>query len=290
MIDSMTAFSRVQTEVNSVLLCWEIKAVNHRYLDVSFRLPETLRMLEPSLRQLMTQVLSRGKVDCTLRVGQQALGVTRLVIAEELISAVVAAGERVARRFNLANDLGISQVMSLPNVMQFEQPAEDENRLISEAIKLFEQALQQLQVTRKSEGSVLKQFLDDRIVRLHQEIAAARAVASESVVRSHERLVARLQDIDFGVAESRIEQELALLLTKLDVSEELDRLTAHTHEVSNVLSYGGAVGRRLDFLMQELNREANTLSAKSDAVQLTQCAVNMKVLIEQMREQIQNIE
>lgn len=285
---SMTAFSRRQKQLDSSILCWEIKSVNHRYLDVSFRMPEAFRFLEPQLRALLRDRVSRGKIECQLKYQNISSENQSILINEGLVNGLVDAAQKLSSKLCLANDLQISQLLTWPGVIQFNEV--DTERLGRDALELFNESVQQLSEVRKKEGQALEQLIRERLDKLSAEITQARTLASTMVEKSKEKLLERIAEIDLNVSETRIEQEIALMLARLDVHEELDRLQTHVQEVGRILSKEEVAGRRLDFLMQELNREANTLSSKSDLVELTRTAVEMKVLIEQMREQIQNIE
>ena len=288
MIHSMTAFARVQNQLGTSSLCWELKSVNHRYLDVSFRLPESFRFIENNLRNALRGQLSRGKLECHLKVDENLSPNQTLQINEELVNALLLAGAKLATKEQLANDLTVSHLLTWPGVIRATQP--ESEVLIPHVEVLFQQALLQLVDMRATEGSVLKEQVKLRLDLLKQEVSSARTQVELVVTQRREKLLSRLSQLQLDVVESRIDQEIALLLARLDVSEELDRLDAHMNEVDRALEQDDVAGRRLDFLMQELNREANTLSSKSDSVMLSQHAVQMKVLIEQMREQIQNIE
>ncbi|MCP0914116.1 MULTISPECIES: YicC/YloC family endoribonuclease [Legionella] len=289
MPQSMTAFARMQNQMGPNLLCWELRSLNHRYLDVSFRLPEPFRHLEMNLRNQLREFIHRGKLECQLKISDALTYTPSLLINEELVQALLNTAVRLTSEQQLANDLSVSQVLAWPGVVRVNQP--DTDALNEEIMQLFSQALQRLVQVRKAEGQALKDCIQTRLHLLHEEVSLAAKKAASLVLQTREKLISRLHNLEMSVDESRLEQEIALLLTRLDVSEELDRLQTHMQEVGRTLdNQKEAIGRRLDFLMQELNREANTLSSKSDSAELTQCAVQMKVLIEQMREQIQNIE
>jgi uncharacterized protein (TIGR00255 family) len=285
---SMTAFTRVQKQLDTGILCWEIKSVNHRYLDVSFRLPDAFRFLDISLRAMMREKISRGKLECQFKFQSSVTNTQPMVIDDGLVSGLIAAGNKLAATKQLPNDLTLSAIMTWPGVVQITQP--DQEALSEHAKLLFQEALLQLAVARKSEGQALKMHIHNRLEKLQHEIKAAWQLVAPLAERTKDKLLTRLHTLQVEVDTSRIEQEIALQLVRLDVTEELDRLQAHVVEVDRALHSEAVAGRRLDFLMQELNREANTLGSKSDSVALTQSAVEMKVLIEQMREQIQNIE
>lgn len=288
MTHSMTAFARVQNQLAGNSFCWELKSVNHRYLDVSFRLPESLRALEGNLRNLLRGQIHRGKLECQLKINDMAGDNQSMLINTRLVKALLEAGSGLASRHQLANDLTVSHILAWPGVVDVSQP--DMDTLSEQIEQSFQDALTQLVAARLAEGTVLKEHVKTRLHLLNDEINRANEQVALISGQTREKLLARLQQLQIEVAETRIEQEIALMLARLDVSEELDRLQTHLNEVARTLECDNVAGRRLDFLMQELNREANTLSSKSDSVALTQHAVQMKVLIEQMREQIQNIE
>ena len=285
---SMTAFARVQTQVETAVLCWEIKSVNHRYLEASFRLPEAYRYLEPVCRSLLKDYVNRGKLDCQLKINWVSESSQSLSLNEPLIQGLLEAGKQLSANHHIPDDLSVSQILAWPGAVQTTQPDQDE---VGQTIKtLFQESMNDLVKVRETEGQKLNQFVMTRLQQLAAEVEGAKSCVAQVSKLAREKLLTRLEGLQLSVTESRIEQEIALMLARLDVSEELDRLQAHIEEVTRVIKQNGACGRRLDFLMQELNREANTLSSKSDSSELTRHAVEMKVLIEQMREQIQNIE
>ncbi|STX29652.1 putative stress-induced protein [Legionella beliardensis] len=288
MTHSMTAFARAQTQCNELGFCWEIKSVNHRYLDVSFRLPETWRFLETELRAIIRDYVARGKLECQLKMTDQGSTEPSLLVNEKLVDSLLAITQQLSTAKQLPNDLTLSTLLAWPGVIHTSEL--NIEQFTKSVTQLFRDGLAQLQRLRRQEGEALKLHVQHRLQRLQEEINKARAFVQINTQQARDKFLTKLQLLELDVDNSRIEQELAIILTKMDVSEELDRLTVHCQEVGNILNSKEASGRRLDFLMQELNREANTLSAKSDTVALTQSAVEMKVLIEQMREQIQNIE
>lgn len=288
MIQSMTAFSRVQNEVHGQSVCWELKSVNHRYLDLSFRLPDAFRSIEVHLRERLRGQINRGKLECQLKISSLVSDASSMTINTGLVHALANAGAELAITQDLANDLKVSTVLAWPGVLEIAHPKVD---LLSPSIEtLFQEALNALLDARLTEGAVLKEHIKSRVDLLNDELIRTRAQVALMPEQKKEQLLARLEHIQMHVDDARVEQEIAIILIRLDVSEELDRLQTHLQEVSRILECEQVAGRRLDFLMQELNREANTISSKSDSVSLTQHAVQMKVLIEQMREQIQNIE
>lgn len=288
MISSMTAFARTQTQIEQAVISWEIKSVNHRYLECWFRMPDEFRYLEAQCRAMMRDGIHRGKLDCQLKMQFTEQNTQAIQLNEPLIQSLLAAAERLSAQAMLANDMTVSHILQFPGVVSSNQP---DNELLSTTIlSAFQQGLNQLTDCRQQEGQRLQQLIIQRLADLTACIDKARQVTLDWSLHQKTRLLAKLEQLQLTVPEGRVEQEIAILLTRMDVAEELDRLATHCLEVKQVLVNGKVSGRKLDFLMQELNREANTLSAKSDTVSLTQLAVEMKVLIEQMREQIQNIE
>ncbi len=288
MIQSMTAFARAQKQLNAGTLCWEIRSVNHRYLDVSFRLPEPFRFIEPHLRNALRDKISRGKLECQLKYQDVGSDSQSMLVNTAMVNALVDLSHQLSATHHLANDFGVSRILAWPGVVQVSAP--DVEELGQQAISLFAEAIEQLKQVRATEGQALQSHVLSRLHDLNKEVQRSCDLVANQAEQVKDKLFLRLQAVQIEVPENRVEQEIALILTRLDVSEELDRLQTHIKEVSRTINCDKIAGRRLDFLMQELNREANTLSSKSDSVELTQSAVEMKVLIEQMREQIQNIE
>jgi len=288
MINSMTAFAREADDSDAGSLVVEIRSVNHRYLDCTFKLPEPLRALESNWRQLLQKALSRGKLDCFVRWQPAPSADTALEINRDRLQQLAQATATVADCFPDCQAPTPIDVLQWPGIL--EAAGDDTDQLQNRATALFKQALKTLQESRHREGEKLAGFIGDRIQLVLVEVERTRQLMPELVSRQRVRLERRLADINTELDPQRLEQELVILAQKTDVEEELDRLHAHVEEVERVLAKGGPCGRRLDFLMQELNREANTLSSKSIASSTTQNAVELKVLIEQMREQIQNLE
>jgi uncharacterized protein (TIGR00255 family) len=288
MIQSMTAFARSQKQAETGHFCWEIRSVNHRYLDVSFRLPESFRFLETSLRASLRDKIYRGKLECQLKYQDTSSNNQSMLINIGMINALLDTSNAIATSHQLANDMTVSKVLSWPGVVSVNQV--DVEELGKQVLELFQDSIDKLCEARELEGKALVAHVENRIKTLSFEVQKSRQIVSDMSMKTKDKLLTKLQTIQMDVPEARVEQEIALILTRLDVSEELDRLETHIAEVERTLKNDKVIGRRLDFLMQELNREANTLSSKSDYVELTQSAVEMKVLIEQMREQIQNFE
>ncbi|MEP5567340.1 MAG: YicC/YloC family endoribonuclease [Halioglobus sp.] len=286
-IHSMTAFARESVSIEQGVLTIELRTVNHRYLDSSFKLPDSLRVLEPKLREMIGKTLARGKVDCMMRVQAHPERSASLHINRELLKDLAQASAQVDELITTTEPTAL-QVLQFPGVCS--APEQSEEELHQAALTLARQALGALADSRAREGAKLSTMIEERIDLVEAEVAVTKERVPELLQQQREKVVARIQELDVDVDQGRLEQELVHLSHKADVDEELDRLGAHVSEVRLTLNKGGPCGRRLDFLMQELNREANTLSSKSTSSSTTQNAVELKVLIEQMREQIQNIE
>ena len=288
MVYSMTAFSRQQLEHEWGSLTWEIRSVNHRYLEPSIRLPENFRSLENPIRKQLRDKLYRGKIECLLRFRTVEANQIDWQLNLDLISQLTKANLEINN--NIGGDYKLSSldILKWPGVIS-DQPI-DEEIFNKEAMGLFEKALDDLMVVREREGASLRDAILKRIASIQRIIDSIQAKMPSIIMKQKENLLNKLEDIKAEFEPTRLEQEITLLAQKADVDEELDRLNSHLQEAKRVLDSGGQIGRRLDFLMQELNREANTLSSKSIVVETTQSAVELKVLIEQMREQIQNIE
>lgn len=287
MVHSMTAFARAERAGAHGTLSWELRSVNHRYLEPHLRLPDAFRELEGAVREALRGGLSRGKVECTLRwneeAGSQAPKLD-LARAAELIEAAQA----VASLIQQPAAIDPLQVLALPGVMVSESV--DTQAMQASALALFNEALEEMKAGRAREGAELAKLINDRLDAMAGDIAALREQVPQMLAAHRQKILDRFAEVRAELDPVRLEQELVLLAQKSDVAEELDRLATHVQEVRRVLASPGAAGRRLDFLMQELNREANTLGSKAFDPRSTQAAVNLKVLIEQMREQVQNIE
>jgi uncharacterized protein (TIGR00255 family) len=283
----MTAFTRQETQASWGSLVWEIRSVNHRYLEPHLRLPDALRDLEGAVREALRNGLSRGKVECTLRFAEDSAG-KPLQVDRERAAQLVAAAESVASLIKHPAPLNPLEVLSWPGVLVAD--AADPQALNKAALGLFKQALDELKQSRSREGIELAKLLNERLDSIDGEVVALRELVPQMLAMQRQKILDRSAELQAELDPQRLEQELVILAQKSDVAEELDRLSTHVSEVRRVLKSGGAAGRRLDFLMQELNREANTLGSKAFDTRSTQAAVNLKVLIEQMREQVQNIE
>ena len=287
MIQSMTAFARAESASPQGTLSWEIRSVNHRYLEPHLRLPDNFRDLEGAVRDALRQGLSRGKVECTLRFTEEGAS-KQLQVDGERARQVIAAAELVSSLMASPAPLDPFAILAWPGVLGGD--SRDPQALNAQALTLFSEALEQLRDGRSREGAELARLIGERLDAISVEVAQLREQVPQMLALQRQKIIDRCAEMALEVDTPRLEQELVLLAQKSDVSEELDRLNTHVGEVRRVLKSGGAAGRRLDFLMQELNREANTLGSKAFDPRSTQAAVNLKVLIEQMREQVQNIE
>ena len=285
---SMTAFSRQQQEQEWGSLTWEIRSVNHRYLETSVRLPESFRGLENGVREAVRKRLTRGKVECALRFQSEAKVSSDLHLNTKLIQQLVQANNEIEKITGTSISLNNMEVLRWPGVI--EEQDFDKTSIEKQALSLFSAALDDLVATREREGAELQGFIKQRIDSVREIVISIRNKMPEILAKQKQNILDRLADLQAELEPTRLEQEVSLLTQKADVEEELDRLDSHLNEVERVLGTKGQKGRRLDFLMQELNREANTLSSKAIVVETTLNAVELKVLIEQMREQIQNVE
>ena len=284
---SMTGFAAVSCEVPGGRFALELKTVNHRYLEFQTRMPEDLRSLEQPMRELLAAKLTRGKVDCRVTFTPVASR-DSLTPNEDALTALVETQKQILNRFD-AGRLSVWEIMHAPGVMSAEALGTDAAK--EGLIALFKTAIAELNATRQREGEKLAGMVNERLDGIEVLVKQVTPLIPDMVAAYQEKLALKLTEAMVGSAtDERLKQEVVLFASRIDVSEELNRLTAHISEVRRVVNSGGAVGKRLDFLMQELNREANTLGSKSVSAESTKVAVELKVLIEQMREQIQNIE
>ncbi|MBE4575003.1 YicC family protein [Vibrio navarrensis] len=288
MIYSMTGYARKEVKSDWGTAVWEIRSVNQRYLETYFRLPEQFRGLEPLLRDRFRQRLARGKVECNLRFEANPAAKSELKINEALAKQVIKAAEQVMHMTGELSRINPFQVMQWPSVM--ETPEQDMDTINKALLATFDEALAEFIESRGREGDNMKALIEQRLEAISAEVVKVRARMPEILQWQRERLLGKFEEAKIELDATRVEQELILLAQKSDVAEELDRLDSHVKEARNVLKKGGACGRKLDFMMQEFNRESNTLASKSIATDITASGVELKVLIEQMREQIQNIE
>jgi uncharacterized protein (TIGR00255 family) len=289
MIRSMTGFARVERQYEFGRLSWEMRSVNHRYLDFGLRLPEEFRPLEPEIRKCLGEYLSRGKIEATLRFFE-ASGASgsalqlNLSLGRELINVHA----ELAKLASVEQQADLTQLLKWPGLIEEKRPDPKPSQLA--AIELLVEAAQELQAGRGREGEQMASAIRERLAGVAVLTTNIRSWLPEIRSALRQRMLNRIGDLPQPLDPGRIEQEVSILAQKIDVDEELDRLDAHVEEVYRVLDLTEPVGRRLDFLMQEFNRESNTLSSKSIDQRTTQAAVDLKVLIEQMREQIQNVE
>lgn len=284
MTRSMTAFARAQAGN----MAWEIRTVNQRYLDPVFKLPDNLRVLEPDLRNILKDKVARGKVDCLFRYEMMSTEVAEAVINEEQLRHISRLVDHVASVSKNVAPISPLEILRWPGVLADDSTEFEE--LQTRIRDLFHEALESLVAMREREGAELQRLLLDRLDHLASIVNQVRREAPAIMEKLSVRMRDKIAELNVEPDTSRLEQELVYIAQKSDVYEELDRLDTHIEEVRSTLGTGGTIGRRLDFLMQELNREANTLSAKSSAAEMSIQAVELKVVIEQMREQIQNIE
>lgn len=284
---SMTAYARIAEEHNWGSISCELKSVNHRFLEVGFRMPESLRPVETELRDMARKKLGRGKIDCSVQIAfnrSNSSSELDLDAAREHITMVESIAAEIAR----PDAISALDIMKLPGVLI--DSAVDAKQLGKAGIQAFDLALDQMLEGRAREGEKLADMIELRLQSIETQIALVRKHLPEILEQQRNRLQEKLAELKEQLDEQRLEQEMVIIANRTDVDEELDRLEAHVVEIRRVLGDKASIGRRLDFLMQELNREANTLGSKSISSITTQASVELKVLIEQMREQIQNIE
>jgi len=288
MILSMTGFAAEAAELPGLSLTIELRSVNHRFLDVTVKLPDEFRHLEPVLRERLSGELKRGKVECRVAVNRTTPGATTLAVDAARVEQLANAAMLVQRTIPSAAPLSVNEILRWPGVMA--EPSIPPDELTAKVTALVDQALTDLAASRRREGAKVQAVLaascdgiEAQVVRVTPRIPAIHAAFNE-------KLALRLREAGLDPNEDRLKQEFAVFATKIDVAEELSRLTTHVAEVRRVLAAGGSAGKRLDFLAQELHREANTLGSKSVDAEISQAALELKVLIEQMREQVQNVE
>jgi uncharacterized protein (TIGR00255 family) len=288
MILSMTGFAAVGADLTGASLAVELRSVNHRYLDVQLRLPDELRALETALRELLGAELKRGKIDCRIALNRAPAGAATLAVNAERVAQLRDAAAEVLRHAPGSAPLSTSEILRWPGVLT--EPSLDPEALALRTVALVREALSDLAASRRREGAKLAAMLEERCAGIAAQLERVAPRIPAIHAAYVEKLGARLREAGLDPDTERLKQELALFATKVDVAEEVSRLTTHVAEVRRVLHAGGSSGKRLDFLMQELNREANTLGSKSVDADLSHAALELKVMIEQMREQVQNIE
>ena len=288
MVQSMTGFAVQTRDLGSVSLHLELRSVNSRYLDLGFRIVDDLRAAEPAIRERISARLGRGKVECRLNLQAGHAAPRSMALNAALLDQLADAQATLRARFADAAPLSVNELLRWPGMLADDSLGFDE--MLPAIVALTNAALDDLVATRAREGEKLADMIRERVARMRELVAIATPRMPAVVVEYQERLTAKLRDAVASLDEDRIRQEVALYAQRIDVDEELTRLNTHLDEVERILKAGGAAGKRLDFLMQELNREANTLASKSPATDITGIAMEMKVLIEQMREQVQNLE
>jgi uncharacterized protein (TIGR00255 family) len=288
MIRSMTGFARRERQGAFGTLVCELRTVNHRYLEISLRLPEELKALDNDVRQAIGAALRRGKVDASLYLKSALGGQRKLDIDTTLLDEMLAKLEQVQARVPNAAPVNAVDLLRWPGIVR--EAEIDAAPLLAAALELVREALTELNETRAREGMRIRELLSSRCASMRAQVALVKQRLPDIAQRLRERIIERIGQLGITPDAERLEQELVMYAHKMDVDEELDRLSGHLDEVLSVLDTSEPAGRRLDFLMQELNREANTLSSKSQDVETTRAAVDMKVMIEQMREQVQNVE
>lgn len=288
MTASMTAFSRQEAVYDWGTISWEIRSVNQRYLEPSFRLPENFRELEFAFRDVLRKKINRGKLECQLRFQGIDKAATNLTINPSNAQALANAIETLGTWFKNLDPANPLDILQWPGILSDE--GSDFEIIKKAVVELFNKSVDEMIQVRLREGAQLKEIIEQRLGAIDAIVIEVQAKLPEIIAAQKQNLLDKLEAAKVDLDPMRVEAEIVLLAQKADVAEELDRLATHTKEVRRQLQQKGPIGRRLDFLMQELNREANTLSSKSIVVETTQSAVELKVLIEQMREQIQNIE
>ena len=285
---SMTGFAALEQPLDSATLLLELRAVNSRYLDLHFKLDENLRSFEPAARELISAHLSRGKVECKINLVQRAKSNQALQLDEGLMQQLAVIGAQAQQHFPQSRALSVADILRWPGVVLTEVLGQE--TLLEDIKNLLNQGLKDLNASRAREGEKLKALVLDRLSKIEALVEQVKPLLPALSKEYQAKLEAKLQENLKNVDPERVAQELVLFAQRIDVDEELSRLTAHISEVKRILASDAPAGKRLDFLMQELNREANTLGSKSVSIQTTQVSMELKVLIEQMREQIQNIE
>lgn len=287
MIRSMTAYARREVKGDWGSAAWELRSVNQRYLETYIRLPEQFRSLEPVVRERIRTRLTRGKIECNLRFESDARSQSSLILNESLAKQLVEAANWVKMQSD-EGEINPVDILRWPGVMSAGE--QDLDAITAQIMAALDSALSDFISARETEGQALKDLIEQRLEGVSQQVKNVRAHMPEILKWQRERLVAKLEEAQVQLDNNRVEQELVMMAQRIDVAEELDRLEAHVKETYNILKKKEAVGRRLDFMMQEFNRESNTLASKSINSDITNSAIELKVLIEQMREQIQNVE
>ncbi len=285
---SMTGFARIEKPFPWGTITWEIRSVNHRYLELQFRLPEGFRALEPSLREILRNTLQRGKVDISLNIQLEPKASPNISLNQARVQQIAAACEEITHHVPHCNAINPLDILSWPGVQT--APEINIEARQTAALESFKEPLKLLVDHREREGLELAKHIMRRLESINQQVTQVRGDLPRILQQQREKMQTKIALLNVELDSERLEQEIVLMAQKADVDEELDRLDTHIIEVKLTLTQDNSLGRRLDFLMQEFNREANTLSSKSIVSDTTQAAIELKVLIEQIREQVQNIE
>jgi len=288
MIKSMTAFASNETEIGNITINCELRSVNHRYLDITLKLPDRWKFVETNARAAISSVVNRGKLECMISYKKPSKDSANFLVSIDAVKALMVATETIEQHMTAPLSFSALDVLAFPGVQQ--EPETDKEELINGITKLVEETLTELVSVREREGAQLRLLIEERCQKMQYFVVQASERLPEVLRIIRYKLKERINELVIDPNFDRLEQELVFLTQKLDITEELDRLNTHISEVLRVMQQNEPVGRRLDFLMQELNREANTLGSKSADKEMTQISIELKVLIEQMREQIQNIE
>jgi len=288
MTASMTAFSRNHMSTSWGQLIWEIRSVNHRYLDIHLRLPDSLRIIEEAVREKINSQLARGKIECCLRFQVDRNQPGSMSINTGLVDRLTEMSNEIEKRIYESSSIGVTDILSWPGVIT--EDGIDYESLAESAVVMLDDTLKDLIRNRQREGERLSELVRTRLTAIEEQVGKVRAVLPEIATAFRLKLENRLNELKESLDAGRLEQEIVIFASKSDIAEELDRLESHITETRHALDSNKPVGRRLDFLMQEMNREANTLGSKSSDIRITNASIELKVLIEQIREQIQNIE
>lgn len=289
MIQSMTAFARVQNQGDFGSLVCEMRSINHRYLEISLHLPDMLRVMEMPIRERIRHQLKRGKIECTIRYQLSPKSADSLIsLNTSLVKELCQASEKIASNLKNPAPVSATELLRYPGVIETKEA--DLSKLEEDLFQLIDKAILDLVAARNREGEELKQLFLERMEKMGIELAKVRERLPQVMTDARDRLIKRFSEASLDLDPTRLEQEMVMYAQRIDVAEEIERTETHITEIRRILKHGGLVGRRLDFLLQELNREANTLGSKSVDSVITHAAVEMKVLIEQVREQVQNVE
>ena len=284
----MTSFARCTDQNAYGSITWEIRSVNHRYLDYSFKLPDFFNQLEMKFREILRTKIKRGHLDCYLKYQPKPQSNLQLKVEENLVTALVACAEKISGKITNPAPINPLDILSWPNTL--EQPDIDFKPIGDLAVTVLKQAVNEAVATREREGLALKIVIEKTLSQISAEVVNAIKCLPLASTLQREKIIQKFAELKADLDPSRLEQEMLFFMQKIDITEELDRLTIHVNDFKKILNDGGNVGKRLDFLLQELNREANTLAAKSPDAKITQSAMEIKVLLEQIREQVQNLE